>query len=100
MRRGARPAGRWPWLGSRDPDRTRARPSPARPHRPDQVHRVRTHGVAVHCPWELAHIMLRAGGLWQPGLHHWLVERRRTGPVIRVQTATDQLFRRAGVSLD
>jgi hypothetical protein len=56
--------------------------------------------VAVHCPWELAHIMLRAGGLWQPGLHHWLVERRRTGPVIRVQTATDQLFRRAGVSLD
>ena len=36
--------------------------------------------VAVRCPRELAHIMQRAGGVWEPGSRRWLVERRRIGP--------------------
>jgi hypothetical protein len=57
--------------------------------------------VAVRCPRELAPIMQRAGGTWEPGSRRWLVERRRSGPVIRaLEAATDPLFRQAGVSLD
>jgi hypothetical protein len=42
-----------------------------------------------------------AGGLWEPGTHRWLVERRRIGPVIRaLEQATDPLFRQVGMSLD
>ena len=48
--------------------------------------------VAVRCPQEFADIILRAGGLWEPGSRRWLVERRRIGPVIRaLQRATDPL---------
>ena len=36
--------------------------------------------VAVRCPQEFADIILRAGGLWEPGSRRWLVERRRIGP--------------------
>jgi hypothetical protein len=57
--------------------------------------------VAVRCPQEFADIILRAGGLWEPGSGRWLVERRRIGPVIRaLQRATDPLFRHASTSLD
>ena len=57
--------------------------------------------VAVRCPQEFADIILRAGGLWEPGSRRWLVERRRIGPVIRaLQRTTDPLFRHAGMSLD
>jgi hypothetical protein len=57
--------------------------------------------IAVRCPVELAHILRRAGAIWEPGSKRWLVQRRRIGPVIRaLQKATDPLFRRAGVAID
>jgi hypothetical protein len=57
--------------------------------------------VAVRCPREFADILRRAGGVWEPGSHRWLVQRRRIGPVIRaLKRATDPLFRRAGIPLD
>ena len=57
--------------------------------------------VAIRCPRELAHILQRAGGEWEPGSRRWLVERRRIGPVVRaLKRATDPLFRQAGMSLD
>ena len=57
--------------------------------------------VAVRCPQEFADIILRAGGLWEPGSRRWLVERRRIGPVVRaLQRATDPLFRWAGLELN
>jgi hypothetical protein len=57
--------------------------------------------VAVRCPQEFTDIILRAGGVWEPGSRRWLVEHRRIGPVIRaLQRATDPLFRQAGMSLD
>jgi hypothetical protein len=57
--------------------------------------------VAVHCPREFADILRRAGGVWEPGSHRWLVQRRRIGPVIRaLERATDPLFRRVGMPLD
>ena len=57
--------------------------------------------VAVRCPKELAHILKRAGGVWEPGSRCWLVDRRRIGPVIRaIEAATDPLFRRAGLVLE
>jgi hypothetical protein len=57
--------------------------------------------VAVRCPHEYGAVMLRAGGLWEPGSRRWLVERRRIGPVIRaLQRATDPLFRWAGLELN
>jgi hypothetical protein len=57
--------------------------------------------VAVRCPVELAHILRRAGAIWEPGSKRWLVQRRRIGPVIRaLERATDPLFRRAGLVLD
>ena len=39
--------------------------------------------VAVRCPQDFAHILQRAGSVWEPGTRRWLVERRRIGPVIR-----------------
>ena len=57
--------------------------------------------VAVRCPRDLAHILRRAGGVWEPGSRRWLVQRRRIGPVIRaLERATDPLFRLAGMPLD
>ena len=58
--------------------------------------------VAVRCPQEFTDIILilRAGGLWEPGSRRWLVERRRISPVIRALRRTDSLFRHAGMSLD
>jgi len=57
--------------------------------------------IAVRCPEELAPLVARAGGKWEPGSHRWLVERRRLAPLVRaLQRATDPLFRRAGLDLD
>jgi len=57
--------------------------------------------VAVRCPAELAPMMQKAGGTWEPGSRRWLVERRRMGPLIRnLHRVTDPLFRRAGIDLD
>jgi hypothetical protein len=57
--------------------------------------------VAVRCPADLAPIMRRAGGLWEPGTRRWLIEQRRIGPVLReLRRMTDPLFRQAGISLD
>jgi hypothetical protein len=57
--------------------------------------------VAVRCPREFAHILERAGGMWEPGTRRWLVTRHRIGPVIRaLERETDPLFRQAGMSLD
>ena len=56
---------------------------------------------AVRCPADLARIMRRAGGTWEPGSRRWLIELRRIGPVIReLRRVTDPLFRRAGLDLD
>jgi hypothetical protein len=41
--------------------------------------------VAVRCSKELAHIVQRAGGVWEPGSRRWLVERRRVGPLILIR---------------
>jgi hypothetical protein len=55
----------------------------------------------VRCPQDLAPMMRRAGGVWEPGLRRWLIEPRRIGPVIRaLRRETDPLFRRAGLDLD
>ena len=57
--------------------------------------------IAVRCPAELAHILRRAGAIWEPGSRRWLVQRRRIGPVIRaLEAATDPLLRAAGLVLD
>jgi hypothetical protein len=57
--------------------------------------------IAIRCPAELAHILRRAGAIWEPSSRRWLVQRRRIGPVIRAfERATDPLFRRVGVALD
>jgi hypothetical protein len=57
--------------------------------------------VAVRCPQDYAHILQRAGGMWEPGSRRWLVSRHRIGPVIRaLERETDPLFRQAGMSLD
>jgi hypothetical protein len=39
--------------------------------------------VAVRCPTDLEPLMRQAGGAWDPGLRHWLIERRRVGPLVR-----------------
>jgi hypothetical protein len=45
--------------------------------------------------------MRAAGGEWDAGDRHWLIERRRIGPVIRaLSRVTDPLFRQAGIDLD
>jgi hypothetical protein len=57
--------------------------------------------VIVRCPRELAPLVRKAGGQWEPGGRQWLVERRRIGPLIRaLRAATDPLFRHAGIDLD
>jgi hypothetical protein len=57
--------------------------------------------VAVRCPVDLAPLMRRAGGLWEPGSRRWLIEQRRIGPVLRhLRRITDPLFRQAGMDLD
>jgi hypothetical protein len=57
--------------------------------------------MAVRCPSDLEPLMRQAGGEWDPGLRHWLIERRRTGPLIRnLRRVTDPLVRHAGMSLD
>ena len=59
------------------------------------------HMVAVRCPKEFAHILKRAGGVWEPGSRRWLVDRRRVGSLIcALEAATDPLFRRAGLVLE
>jgi len=45
--------------------------------------------------------MRPAGGLWDPGARHWLIEPRRLGPAIRaLERTVDPLFRRVGIKLD
>jgi hypothetical protein len=57
--------------------------------------------VAIRCPQDFAHILQRAGGVWEPGSRRWLVTRHRIGPVIRaLEWEIDPLFRQAGTSLD
>jgi hypothetical protein len=57
--------------------------------------------VAVRCPRDLDPLMQKAGGQWEPGERRWLIELRRTGPLIRnLRRETDPLFRRAGMDLD
>ena len=46
--------------------------------------------VAVRCPAELAHILRRAGAVWEPSSGRWLVQRRRIRSVIRsLERATE-----------
>jgi len=55
----------------------------------------------VRCPADLAPLMRRAGGQWEPGSRRWLIEQRRIRPVIRaLRRDTDPLFRQAGIDLD
>jgi hypothetical protein len=57
--------------------------------------------VAVRCPSDLDPWMRKAGGMWEPGSRRWLIERKRTGPLIRnLRRVTDPLFRRVGLDLD
>jgi hypothetical protein len=57
--------------------------------------------VAVRCPRELAHILRRAGAIWEPDTGRWLVRRSRIASVVRaLEAASDPLFRRVGISLD
>ena len=93
--------GRLPWLGARDQDPPVRSPPPL-PARIGPVEFAEFgRMVAVRCPRELAHVMQRAGGVWEPGSRGWLVDRRRVGPVIRaLERETDPLFRQAGMSLD
>lgn len=57
--------------------------------------------VAVRCPSDLAPLMRKACGLWEPGSRRWLIERRRINPLIRnLRRETDPLFRQAGLNLD
>jgi len=57
--------------------------------------------VAVRAPRDLHPIFRAAGGVWEPGSHRWVIERRRIWPVIRkLRAVTDPLFRQAGVDLD
>jgi hypothetical protein len=39
--------------------------------------------VAVRCPSELEPFIRSAGGEWDTGARHWLIERRRVGPLVR-----------------
>jgi hypothetical protein len=58
-------------------------------------------GGTVRCLVDLAPLMRRAGGLWEPGSRRWLIEQRRIGPVLRhLRRITDPLFRQAGMDLD
>jgi hypothetical protein len=42
--------------------------------------------VAIRCPQDFVPILQWAGGVWEPGSHRWLVERRRVGPSLRRAT--------------
>ncbi len=56
--------------------------------------------VTVRCPRSYDELMRRAGGVWDPGARHWLIERRRIGPVIReLERIVDPLFAQAGIRL-
>ena len=57
--------------------------------------------VAVRCPSELEPLMRQAGGEWDSGLRHWLIERRRMEPLIRnLRRVTDPLFSHVDIDLD
>ena len=57
--------------------------------------------ITVRCPHDFDHLMRGAGGQWDPGNRHWLIERRRINPLVRaLRRHTDPLFRQAGISLD
>ena len=57
--------------------------------------------VEARCPSELAPLMRKAGGMWEPAGRRWLLMRRRVGPLIReLRRTTDPLFRHAGLDLD
>jgi hypothetical protein len=57
--------------------------------------------ISVQCPRDFDHIMRKAGGEFDRAARHWLIERRRIGPVIRaLQRRVDPLFRSAGLDLD
>lgn len=57
--------------------------------------------ITVRCPRDLDPLMRRAGGVWDPGARHWLIQPHRIGPVIRhLDRTVDPLFRRAGIHLD
>jgi hypothetical protein len=57
--------------------------------------------VAVRCPAELAPLVQKAGGMWEPGSKRWLVEQRRLNPLIHnLRRSTDPPFRQAGIDLD
>ena len=57
--------------------------------------------VAVRCPQDFAHILQRAGGVWEPGSRLLAGGASADRSVIRtLQRATDPLFRRAGLTLD
>jgi hypothetical protein len=57
--------------------------------------------VIVRGPREFDALLRDAGGEWDAGHRHWVLERRRIGPVIRaLERATDPLFWRAGIDLD
>ena len=45
--------------------------------------------VTVRCPRDYDATMRNAGGQWEPGSRRWLIERRRTGPVIRALERTE-----------
>jgi hypothetical protein len=56
--------------------------------------------VTIRCPRQYDELMSRAGGTWDPGARHWLIERRRIGPVIReLERVVDPLFAQAGIRL-
>jgi hypothetical protein len=45
--------------------------------------------------------MRSTGGLREAGSHRWLISRHRLGPLAReLRSATDPLFRQAGIDLD
>jgi hypothetical protein len=53
--------------------------------------------VALRCPSDLDLLMLKDGGVREPGSRRWLIERRRMGPLIRnLRRDTDPRFRQAG----
>ena len=57
--------------------------------------------IAVRCPSELEAFIRSAGGEWDQGARHWLIERRRVGPLVRnLRQVTDPLFRWVGMDLD
>jgi hypothetical protein len=69
-----------------------ARRSPPLPPLPDRIGPVEfteldRRMVAVRCPRKLAHIVERAGGVWDPDTRRWLIRRKCMGTLI------DPLFR-------